>query len=35
VREATELLASVLGEPLVATAVTGVRDRLERALGQT
>ena len=32
VREATELLASVLGEPLSATAVTGVRERLARAL---
>ena len=34
VREATELVASVLGEPLVATPVAGVRDRLERALGR-
>jgi hypothetical protein len=33
VREANELLGSVLGEPLVATGVAGVRDRLERALG--
>jgi len=32
VREASELVASVLGEPLTATAVAGVRDRLERAL---
>jgi chromosome segregation ATPase len=32
VREATELLASVLGEPLTATAVAGVRERLARAL---
>ena len=32
VREATELLASVLGEPLNATAVAGVRERLARAL---
>jgi hypothetical protein len=34
-REATELLASVAGEPVAATSVAGVRDRLERALGQT
>jgi DNA repair exonuclease SbcCD ATPase subunit len=34
VREATELLASVLGEPLTATAVAGVRERLARALGE-
>ncbi len=33
VREATELVASVLGEPLVATGAVGVRQRLERALG--
>jgi hypothetical protein len=33
VREATELLASVLGDPLTATAVAGVRERLARALG--
>jgi hypothetical protein len=33
VREATELVASVLGEPLTATGVAGVRDRLQRALG--
>jgi len=33
VREATELVASVLGEPLVATGAAGVRQRLERALG--
>jgi chromosome segregation ATPase len=32
VREASELLGGVLGEPLTATAVTGVRDRLARAL---
>jgi hypothetical protein len=32
VREASELLGSVLGEPLVSTAVAGVRDKLERAL---
>jgi len=33
VREATELLASVLGDPLTTTAVAGVRERLARALG--
>jgi hypothetical protein len=33
VREATELVASVLGEPLVATGAAGIRERLERALG--
>ena len=33
VREATELVASVLGEPLVTTGAAGVRQRLERALG--
>jgi chromosome segregation ATPase len=33
VREATELLASILGDPLTATAVAGVRERLARALG--
>jgi chromosome segregation ATPase len=32
VREASELLASVLGEPLTTTGVAGVRARLERAL---
>jgi chromosome segregation ATPase len=32
VREASELLGSVLGEPLTSTAVTGVRERLARAL---
>lgn len=32
VREASELVGSVLGEPLAATAVAGVRERLERAL---
>jgi hypothetical protein len=32
VREASELLGSVLGEPLTSTAVAGVRARLERAL---
>jgi cell division septum initiation protein DivIVA len=34
VREATELLASVLGDPLTATAVAGVRERLARALDE-
>jgi hypothetical protein len=33
VREASELAASVLGEPVAATPVAGVRERLERALG--
>jgi DNA repair exonuclease SbcCD ATPase subunit len=33
VREATELLASVSGDPLTATGAAGVRDRLARALG--
>jgi chromosome segregation ATPase len=33
VREASELVASVLGEPLTATGVAGVRARIERALG--
>jgi len=32
VREATELVASVLGEPLTATGVAGVRDRLGPAI---
>jgi len=32
VREASELVASVLGEPLAATSVAGVRERLARAL---
>ena len=32
VREASELVASVLGEPLASTSVAGVRARLERAL---
>ena len=32
VREASELLGSVLGEPLISTAVAGVRGKLERAL---
>jgi len=34
VREATELVTSVLGEPAHAAAVAGVRSRLERALGR-
>jgi hypothetical protein len=34
VREATELLASVLGDPLTSTGVAGVRERLARALGE-
>jgi hypothetical protein len=34
VREASELLASVLGEALTTTGVAGVRNRLERALQQ-
>ena len=33
-REATELLASVLGDPLTATGAAGVRERLARALGE-
>ncbi len=33
VREATELLASVSGDPLTSVAVAGVRERLARALG--
>jgi FtsZ-binding cell division protein ZapB len=32
VREASELLGSVLGDPLAATSVAGLRDRLARAL---
>jgi hypothetical protein len=32
VREASELLGSVLGDPLAATSVAGLRNRLERAL---
>jgi chromosome segregation ATPase len=35
VREATELVASVLGEPLVSAGAQGVRERLERALGDS
>jgi hypothetical protein len=31
VREASELLGSVLGDPLAATSVAGLRERLERA----
>ncbi len=33
VREATELVASVLGEPLTSTGAAGVRLRLARAFG--
>jgi hypothetical protein len=33
VREATELLAGVLGEPLAGIGVAGVRERLAQALG--
>jgi len=32
VREATELVASLLGEPLVSTGAAGLRERLERAV---
>jgi hypothetical protein len=32
VREASELLGSVLGDPLASTSVAGLRERLERAL---
>jgi hypothetical protein len=32
VREASELLGSVLGDPFAATSVAGLRERLERAL---
>jgi hypothetical protein len=35
VREATELVASVLGDPLVSTGAAGLRQRLERALGES
>ena len=34
VREANELTASLLGEPLVSAAVAGLRDRLALALGE-
>ena len=34
VREASELVASVLGEPLTSTRVAGVRARLAQALGE-
>ena len=34
IREANELTASVLGEPLVASAVAGLRERLALALGE-
>jgi chromosome segregation ATPase len=33
VREATELLAGALGEPLLGTGVAGVKERLSQALG--
>ena len=33
VREASELVASVSGDPLASTSVAGVRARLARALG--
>jgi septal ring factor EnvC (AmiA/AmiB activator) len=32
VREASELLGSVLGDPLISTSVAGLRERLRRAL---
>jgi chromosome segregation protein len=32
VREASELLGSILGDPLASTSVAGLRDRLQRAL---
>jgi hypothetical protein len=32
IREASELLGGVLGDPLTTTAATGIRDRLARAL---
>ena len=35
IREANELTASVLGEPLVSSAVAGLRDRLALALGES
>lgn len=35
IREANELTASLLGEPLVSAAVAGLRDRLALALGQS
>jgi chromosome segregation ATPase len=34
IREANELTASVLGDPLVSSAVAGLKDRLALALGQ-
>jgi len=34
IREANELTASILGEPLVSAAVAGLRDRLALALGE-
>jgi phenylpyruvate tautomerase PptA (4-oxalocrotonate tautomerase family) len=35
VREATELLAGVLGEPVAAITVAGVGERLARALAES
>ena len=35
VREASELLASVSGDPLAAVAAAGLRDRLSRAIGRS
>jgi hypothetical protein len=35
IREANELTASILGEPLVSAAVAGLRDRLALALGES
>jgi len=35
IRDANELTASVLGEPLVSSAVAGLRDRLALALGES
>ena len=34
IREATELVASITGEPLTSTAVTGIRERLALALAR-
>ncbi|HEY2371241.1 MAG TPA: hypothetical protein VGH82_01705 [Gaiellaceae bacterium] len=34
IREANELTASILGEPLVSSAVAGLRDRLALAVGE-
>jgi hypothetical protein len=35
IREANELTASIIGEPLVSAAVSGLRDRLALALGES